>query len=420
MKFFNLLNLLLLLVAGVAHSSAAESTAAFRPRRASSLQKYQLEQQTTVLQPSSDVSMTVPSALSNDVSQVARGGAISNSLAQTLKVGFYFGLWYLLNIFYNIFNKKLLNVMPAPLTIGSIQLAIGSAYVAALWLLRLRPAPFLNSSDAIKQFAHVGFWHAFGQETTMVSLCAGAVSFTHIVKALEPFFSSVVSALAFKQWMPLPVYLSLVPVVGGVGYACLKESAFSWLAFSAAMLSNLAFALRAVLSKVAMGTAVTSGRNLTSPNVFALVTMFGLLFSIPMAIAGEASSVAGMWSKALESMPKKQLVQAILVSGLFHYLNNEVMYLALGNVHPVTLAVGNTMKRVFIMVASVMVFRNPISLQAGIGSAVGISGVLVYSLVKQHYEKVDVKVADKVKSTARQTRVGVTKTIPSRVSVRRK
>ena len=44
------------------------------------------------------------------------------------------------------------------------------------------------------------------------------------------------------------------------------------------------------------------------------------------------------------------------------------MYLALSNVHPVTLAVGNTMKRVFIMVASVMVFRNQISLQAGIGS----------------------------------------------------
>eukprot|EP00957_Ditylum_brightwellii_P002517 192700-Ditylum_brightwellii.AAC.1 len=65
------------------------------------------------------------------------------------------------------------------------------------------------------------------------------------------------------------------------------------------------------------------------------------------------------------------------------------MYLALGNVHPVTLAVGNTMKRVFIMVASIIVFRNPVSVQAGIGSAIGISGVLVYSLTKQYYEKLD-------------------------------
>ena len=62
------------------------------------------------------------------------------------------------------------------------------------------------------------------------------------------------------------------------------------------------------------------------------------------------------------------------------------MYLALGSVHPVTLAVGNTMKRVFILVASVMVFHNPISVQAMIGSAVGIGGVLLYSLTKQYYE----------------------------------
>jgi drug/metabolite transporter (DMT)-like permease len=62
------------------------------------------------------------------------------------------------------------------------------------------------------------------------------------------------------------------------------------------------------------------------------------------------------------------------------------MYLALDSVHPVTLAVGNTMKRIFIMVASVMVFRNEITTQAAIGSAIGIGGVLLYSLTKQHYE----------------------------------
>jgi solute carrier family 35 protein E1 len=47
------------------------------------------------------------------------------------------------------------------------------------------------------------------------------------------------------------------------------------------------------------------------------------------------------------------------------------------------------MKRVFILIASVMVFRNPISVQAGIGSGVGIGGVLLYSITKQHYEAVE-------------------------------
>jgi solute carrier family 35 protein E1 len=225
----------------------------------------------------------------------------------------------------------------------------------------------------------------------MMSLGAGPVSFTHIVKALEPFFSAMVSALLLGQWMPLPVYLTLLPVVGGVGYACLKERSFSWLAFGMAMLSNLSFALRAVLSKVAMTTAKeqteATTANLTPPNVFGLVTLTAFMISVPLTVMGEGRNILPSLSRALEQQEAASLAQAVLLSGLFHYLNNEVMYLALGSVHPVTLAVGNTMKRVFIMVASVMVFRNVITTQAAVGSCVGIGGVLLYSLTKQYYEK---------------------------------
>ncbi|KAL3936501.1 MAG: hypothetical protein SGBAC_008187 [Bacillariaceae sp.] len=211
----------------------------------------------------------------------------------------------------------------------------------------------------------------------MVSLGAGAVSFTHIVKAMEPFFSAMVAGLYFNKWMKTPVYLTLVPVVGGVGYACLKELNFSWLAFGAAMSSNLFFALRAVMSKLALQSG-DSGSNLTPPNMFGMVTWAAFFISVPIALIGEGKTIGGVWKDALASVENQnKFLQSLVLSGLSHYLNNEVMYLALGKVHPVTLAVGNTMKRVFILVASVMVFRNPISIQAGIGSGVGIGGVLL-------------------------------------------
>jgi solute carrier family 35 protein E1 len=287
----------------------------------------------------------------------------------------------------SVVNKKLLNVLPAPLTVGSIQFGVGALYVGTLWYLGLRARPTLEPAGKTAVVT-VGFWHCTGQLASMISLGAGPVSFTHIVKALEPFFSAGVSALYFGKWMKPQVYATLLPVVGGVGYACLKERSFSWLAFSFAMVSNVAFAFRAVLSKVAM-TGQGIGTNLSSANIFGLVTWAAFFISIPMALVGEGSSFVGQWTDALKTQDQSELIKAIVVSGIFHYLNNEVMYLALGNVHPVTLAVGNTMKRVIIMVASVMVFHNEISLQAGIGSAVGISGVLLYSLTKQHYEKLE-------------------------------
>ena len=67
----------------------------------------------------------------------------------------------------------------------------------------------------------------------------------------------------------------------------------------------------------------------------------------------------------------------------------QVMYLALGSVHPTTLAVGNTMKRVFIVVASLIVFKTPMTGMGMVGSAIGIGGVLVYSLTKQHFDALE-------------------------------
>jgi solute carrier family 35 protein E1 len=335
--------------------------------------------------------------VSNDSAQVSKiapsfrggddGGAVG--MAVRLKIGGYFALWYILNIVYNIVNKKYLNVIPAPLTVGSLQFLVGSLYSILLWVTKIRAAPVLTSKGN-SEVNKVGFYHMMGQELSMMSLGAGPVSFTHIVKALEPFFSAVVSAVVFGKWMHPMVYVTLIPVVGGVAYACLKERSFSWLAFWTAMGSNLAFALRAVVSKSALDSAGGElGENLTSVNLFGIVTIFAFLQSIPLFLLGEGFSFIDLWKKALANSSSYELVKGLIVSGLFHYLNNEVMYLALSNVHPVTLAVGNTMKRVFIVVASVLVFRNPITVQAAIGSVIGIGGVLLYSLTKQYYEDLE-------------------------------
>lgn len=286
-------------------------------------------------------------------------------------------------------NKKLLNIIPAPVTVGTIQLGIGGLYAALLWMTKLRATPKLTAKG--REIAwKVGTYHGSGQLFSMVSLGAGPVSFTHIVKALEPFFSAMISGLVFGKWMKPQVYATLIPVVGGVGYACLKERSFSWLAFWMAMSSNLSFALRAVVSKTGMTSYI--GENMNAVNLFAVVTITSFFLCIPAALIAEKGLLLELWAKATtgeNAIASNELVKSVITSGLFHYLNNEVMYLALSNVHPVTLAVGNTMKRVFIMVASVLVFRNPVSVQAGIGSAIGISGVLLYSLTKQYYENLE-------------------------------
>jgi solute carrier family 35 protein E1 len=113
-----------------------------------------------------------------------RGGAAAGGLMERLEIGGYFAAWYALNVVYNIVNKKVLNVLPAPLVVGSIQFGVGALYCMIVWLLKFRPCPTLTK-EGTKAVASVGAYHMLGQLATMIALGAGPVSFTHIVKAVS-------------------------------------------------------------------------------------------------------------------------------------------------------------------------------------------------------------------------------------------
>jgi len=300
----------------------------------------------------------------------------STSLIEPATTVSLFLLWYALNVMYNIINKRVLNKLPHPMSISTVQLMTGSMYYLVTLLIRGKPKLPCPVHAPAKAIYASAFGHAAGQTATLISLEAGAVSFTHIVKSLEPFFSCVFTFLSTRKVMDFRVYLSLIPVVGGVGLACLDKLSYNHLAFFAAMSSNAFFAMRGVKSKQALNST-----ELDAPNLFGVVTCLSALMAIPFALGFEGLALFdGLKGEG-------ELIKKVIISGLFHYLNNEVMYWTLSRVTPVTLAVGNTVKRVFIIVASVIVLGNEVGTKSIIGSSVAICGVMLYSLVKMKYDQ---------------------------------
>jgi len=317
------------------------------------------------------------------------GGAAEGEVkegASTLKIGVYFALWYALNIGYNIYNKQALNLVPLPWTLATVQLFAGIPYVMTLWMTGARVAPKL-STENVKNLLPSAVCHLGTHVGAVLSLGAGAVSFTHIVKASEPVVSAALSAIFLKQFMPIPVYLSLIPVIGGVGLASLKELSFTWLAFGTAMLSNVASASRAILSKTVM-SGKPIGENLNPSNLYAVLTIIAFALLLPLSLAVETpATIQAAWSAATAAgTSSAEITKLFALSGIFYYLYNEVAFLALSEVAPVTHAVGNTIKRVVIILASVIVFRNPLSPLGALGSAIAIAGTLLYSLAKNKYK----------------------------------
>jgi len=332
---------------------------------------------------STSLSLSSTGGAKDAVEEGGNGGGLS----ETLQTGSYFALWYLFNIGYNIYNKQALNALAYPWTIATIQMAAGCFYFVPLWLTGVRKAPKLSTSD-LKTLFPIALCHTGVHIGAVIALGAGAVSFAHIVKASEPVVTCALNAVLLGQVLPLPVYLTLLPIIGGVAVASMKELSFTFLALGAAMLSNVSSAARSVLSKKTM-SGKEIGENLDAQNLYAVLTAMSTVILIPMCLAMEGTALFTAFKSVVAAgqFTNKSLATLLALSGACYYAYNEVAFLALGKVNPVTHAVGNTIKRVVIIVASVIAFKTPMTTGSIIGSSIAIFGTLLYSLAMNASKK---------------------------------
>ena len=301
-----------------------------------------------------------------------------SKLVETLLLGSLFGLWYLFNIYFNIYNKQVLKVLPSPITMTTVQFGVGSVIVLLMWTLNLHKRPKISSAQllAILPLAMV---HTMGNLFTNMSLGKVAVSFTHTIKAMEPFFSVLLSAM-FLGEMPTPwVVASLLPIAGGVALASMTEASFNWAGFWSAMASNVSFQSRNVLSKKFM---VKKEESLDNISLFSIITIMSFFLLAPVSFFVEGVRFTPAYLQSAGLNVQQIYVRSLLAAICFHAYQ-QVSYMILQRVSPVTHSVGNCVKRVVVIVTSVLFFRTPVSPIKSIGTGVALAGVFLYSQVKR-------------------------------------
>mmetsp|Transcript_5985 Transcript_5985/g.20399 ORF Transcript_5985/g.20399 Transcript_5985/m.20399 type:complete len:388 (+) Transcript_5985:62-1225(+) len=319
-----------------------------------------------------------------DQCMLPMGVTVPRAWVDTLRIGLCFATWFFLNVQYNLCNKQVQNVFPMPWTMTVVSLFVGIPYVLFMWASGLRKPPKINEGGWKKLFP-IGVFHAAGHASAVIALGAGAVSFAQIVKAGEPVFTCLLSYLVLGQVFSPAVYATLVPIVGGVALASLKELSFTWKALAGAMMSNLAFASRAVYSKAQMQEPV--GENLGAANLYGILTIVAFVLSMPFFLYYELPGFQAAWQTAVAAKGMPWMIRMMFLDGLYYYAYNEVAFFTLSQVNPITHAIGNTVKRVAIIATTVIVFRNPVSKQSIIGATTAIVGALLYSLAKAQDSK---------------------------------
>ncbi|XP_020588057.1 phosphoenolpyruvate/phosphate translocator 1, chloroplastic-like [Phalaenopsis equestris] len=295
-------------------------------------------------------------------------------LVQTVELVVLIVLWYIFNIFFNIYNKQILKVYPFPATISAFQFAFGSIFIFIMWSTNVCKRPKISTSQ-LSTILLLAIAHTLGNLFTNMSLGKVAVSFTHTVKAMEPFFSVLFSALFLGELPSIWIISSLVPIVSGVALASLTEASFNWTGFWSAMASNVTNQSRNVLSKKLMAE---NEETLDNISLFSIITIMSFFLTVPATLFLEGFKFTPAYLQPTGLSLREFYVRCFL-SGFCFHAYQQVAYIILARVSPVTHSVSNCVKRVVIIVSSVIFFKTPVSPMNSLGTAVALAGVFLYS-----------------------------------------
>jgi len=319
----------------------------------------------------------VASPTSGSELTAAGGGGIDFALLA------YFAGWYLGNYYYTLNNKYALKAAGGatgfPVTIGFLQMLIGSVYALFLWTAPdARPLPAVTMEDLTKILPVAGC-AAGAHLSSIFSMNLGAVSFAQIVKAAEPAFAALLGVTLYGKTISKAKWLCLIPVIGGVCLASIKELDFSVAALFAACVANLFAAFRSNENKKLMETPGLKDRIGSTGNQFAISTILGMLSLLPFFLFFEGSRFGEFMTLFKES---SVLRNNLITSGLYFYLYNELSTLTIAKTSATTQSVANTAKRVIVIVGVALALGESLEPIKMLGCSIGIGGVLLYSLVK--------------------------------------
>lgn len=304
-----------------------------------------------------------------------------------LKLVLLVGAWYAGNTLYNVYNKKASKMMHAHWTIACLQLVVGMVWSIVMWSTGLRKTPKLSASD-ITACIPIGLCMCIAHGGSVLAMGVGAVSFAQIVKACEPVFAAVVGLLVPPPDIKPPLaYAMLIPIVGGVGIACVKEGKgidINVEAFMYASIANVAAAFKGKLGgSVTKALKGDKSKNMDSANVYAVNNFISFFFTVPMVIISELPTLKEEWEHAASEHGAQAVAMNIALSGFFFYIYNEFAFAFTANVGAVTSSVLNTAKRVIIIVVSAILFNEAMDRNTVIGSAIAICGTFAYSLASK-------------------------------------
>ena len=293
-------------------------------------------------------------------------------------------LWYAGNIGFNLGMKRSHALVADVVMLTTLQFGAGAALALAVSILSSRTQTPMTGW--LRPIVWSSALFLAGTLCTNISLIMISVSFTHVIKTCEPFFTVVIVCMWDRKWPSVTVVLSVLITAGGVGMASTaqrrsagKANAVNFqVGVLVAMLANAFLQSRNVLNKRLIqpsSSAATSKRpdDLMSPPMIAPPQPMELILAtFVVALPMQAALHAAVFTAhALE--PTSLTVSRYVNHGNAHPLwliatpvafvcYQVASILVLSRVDPVMHAVLNAIKRMVVIGLSAAVTQESILL----------------------------------------------------------
>jgi len=202
------------------------------------------------------------------------------------------------------------------------------------------------------------------------------VSYAQIVTATTPLFTVLVTSLLTTTHLKWEIYVSMLPIAGGVGLASWEEADFHLFGFLAIVSATALRAIKSVWQGVLLSDeddkidALSLLFYMTPPCFFFLLIMT-MIFE-PEIILDSNSMI--------EILTNISLIFWLFLSGLIAFSLNMMNLLVTKYTSAVTLQVLGNVKVVLSIIVSVLIFQNQVSFLAWLGCTITLLGVNWYSL----------------------------------------
>jgi solute carrier family 35 protein E1 len=302
--------------------------------------------------------------------------------ASTLHLLIAIVLWYGFNTGANVYSKKFLNAKHDPMFLSFVSMVFGSILLAGWKLVDVLTGRSATKPIYFVRTIPVAIFHLGNTLLTYISMTSSSVALTYTIKAAEPLFTATGNYLIKRQVESLPVYASLVVVLIGVALTSVTDATFNTLGLVAALASNVTSTLRSIFVKADMETHPVA----KSPSqFFAQISLVATVLSVPLVLLRWMSVDAN--SLVVDAIPvggslTDVPIVTVVLAGLLNAAYNLSSYHVIAHVHVLTHAVALVMKRVVLIIASLVIFGQAVSPLLVVGVLLSNLGVMCYAYFK--------------------------------------